>query len=160
MDNDSIFGHIVHCTIVLYSIVYIEILGTHFHNYCTKIILHNADSISAVVPRKASPTLNMLLVHKKFRAESIKSIFLLPGFYVLQMYHCYYFVLFKKILRNCTKGKVVPVLNYVSTAPLRRMGDWMYRPTFCWPRHQLEVSGQVHASADLPPGKEPPVCIE
>jgi hypothetical protein len=26
--------------------------------------------------------------------------------------------------------KVVPVLNYLSTKPRRRMGDWMYRSTF------------------------------
>jgi hypothetical protein len=77
MYNDSISGHIVHyIIIVLYSIVYIEIVGTHFHNYCAKIILHNADSISAVVPRKAFPTLNMLLLYNKFRAESIKRTFL------------------------------------------------------------------------------------
>jgi hypothetical protein len=29
----------------------------------------------------------------------------------------------------------------------------MYRPTFSWPRHQLEVSGQLHGPAALPPGK-------
>lgn len=93
MDNDSIFGH--HCITV-----YIESVGTHFHYYCTKIILHNADSISAVVTRKTFPIVNMLLVHKKFQTQSIKSIFLLPGFHVLQIYHYYYYVLFMKILRN------------------------------------------------------------
>jgi hypothetical protein len=31
----------------------------------------------------------------------------------------------------------------------------MYRSTFSWPRHQLEVSGQLHAPAALPPGKSP-----
>jgi hypothetical protein len=35
------------------------------------------------------------------------------------------------------------------------MGEWMYRPTFSWPRHYLEASGQLHAPAALPPEKEP-----
>jgi hypothetical protein len=35
----------------------------------------------------------------------------------------------------------------------------MYRSTFSWPRHLLEVSGQIHAPAALPLGKEPPVPI-
>jgi hypothetical protein len=39
------------------------------------------------------------------------------------------------------------------------MGEWMYRSAFSWPRHKLELSGQLHAPAALPPGKEPPVPI-
>jgi hypothetical protein len=39
------------------------------------------------------------------------------------------------------------------------MGERMYRSTFSWPRHYLEVSGQLHAPAALPPRKEPPVPI-
>jgi hypothetical protein len=35
----------------------------------------------------------------------------------------------------------------------RRMGEWMYSSTH-WPRHQMEMSGQLHAPATLPPGKE------
>jgi hypothetical protein len=31
------------------------------------------------------------------------------------------------------------------------MGEWMYRSTCSWPRHQLEVSGQLHTPASLPP---------
>jgi hypothetical protein len=31
----------------------------------------------------------------------------------------------------------------------------MYRSTFSWPRHKLEVSRQLHAPAALPPGKGP-----
>jgi hypothetical protein len=54
------------------------------------------------------------------------------------------------------KGKVVPVLNILSTMPWRRMREWMYRPTFSWPRHYLEVSDKLHAPAALPPGEEPP----
>jgi hypothetical protein len=34
------------------------------------------------------------------------------------------------------------------------MGEWMYRPTFSWPRNLLEVIGQFHAPAALPPGKK------
>jgi hypothetical protein len=30
----------------------------------------------------------------------------------------------------------------------------MYRSTLSWSRHKLEVSGQLHAPATLPPGKE------
>jgi hypothetical protein len=30
--------------------------------------------------------------------------------------------------------------------------EWRYRSTFSWPRHWLEVSGQLHAPAALPPG--------
>jgi hypothetical protein len=33
------------------------------------------------------------------------------------------------------KGKVVPLLNQLSTTPWRRMGEWMFRFTFSWPRH-------------------------
>jgi hypothetical protein len=29
------------------------------------------------------------------------------------------------------------------------MGEWMYRSTLSWPRHYLEVSGQLHALAAL-----------
>jgi hypothetical protein len=32
------------------------------------------------------------------------------------------------------------------------MGQWMYRSMFSWPTNQLEVSGQFHALAALPPG--------
>jgi hypothetical protein len=33
-------------------------------------------------------------------------------------------------------------------------------PLIIWPRHQIEVTGRLHAPAALPPGKEPPVPIE
>jgi truncated hemoglobin YjbI len=35
------------------------------------------------------------------------------------------------------------------------MWEWMYRSTFSWPRHQMEVSGQLPAPTALPPGKSP-----
>jgi hypothetical protein len=35
------------------------------------------------------------------------------------------------------------------------MGEWMYRSTFSWTRHWLEVSGQLHAPVSLPWGKSP-----
>jgi hypothetical protein len=35
------------------------------------------------------------------------------------------------------------------------MGKWMYWSTFSWPRHYVEVSGQLHAPAALPPEKTP-----
>jgi hypothetical protein len=39
--------------------------------------------------------------------------------------------------------------------PWKRMREWMYKSTFSWPRHELEVSGQLHAPAALPPRKSP-----
>jgi hypothetical protein len=45
------------------------------------------------------------------------------------------------------------VLNELSTTPLRRMGDWMHTSTFSWPRHWLELSGQLHAQVAFTPGK-------
>jgi hypothetical protein len=36
------------------------------------------------------------------------------------------------------------------------MGEWMYGSTFSWPRHYLQVSGQLHGPAVLPPRKDPP----
>jgi hypothetical protein len=36
----------------------------------------------------------------------------------------------------------------------------MYTSTDSWPRHLLEASGQLHTSADLPPGKELPLPID
>jgi hypothetical protein len=33
------------------------------------------------------------------------------------------------------------------------MGEWMYRSIFSRPRHQLEVSGKLHAPSALPPGE-------
>jgi hypothetical protein len=33
------------------------------------------------------------------------------------------------------------------------MGEWMYKTMFSWPRHYLEVSGQLHALAALSPRK-------
>jgi hypothetical protein len=30
------------------------------------------------------------------------------------------------------------------------MGEWMCRPSFSWPRHYLEVSGQLHSPAAYP----------
>jgi hypothetical protein len=62
---------------------------------------------------------------------------------------------FHLTLYSLNTDKVVPVLNKLSTTPWRRTGEWMYRSTFSWPRHQMEVSGQLHVPAALPPGKEP-----
>jgi hypothetical protein len=33
------------------------------------------------------------------------------------------------------QDEVFPELNWISTTPWRRMGDWMYRSTFSSPRH-------------------------
>jgi hypothetical protein len=37
------------------------------------------------------------------------------------------------------------------------MAEWMYISIFSWPRHWLEMSGQIYAPAALPPGKVPPI---
>jgi hypothetical protein len=50
------------------------------------------------------------------------------------------------------KGKVVSVFNVMNTYGGVRF-------TFSSPRHKLEVSGQFHAEAALPPGKETSVPI-
>jgi hypothetical protein len=43
----------------------------------------------------------------------------------------------------------------VSTTPWRRIGGVEISSTLSWPRHYLEVSGQLHALAALPQGKNP-----
>jgi hypothetical protein len=35
------------------------------------------------------------------------------------------------------------------------MGEWMYKSTYSRPQYLLEVSGQLHSPAALPPGKSP-----
>jgi hypothetical protein len=40
------------------------------------------------------------------------------------------------------------------------MGEWMYKPTFSLPRHWLEVSGQLHVLAALPPGESPQYLLD
>jgi len=40
------------------------------------------------------------------------------------------------------------------------MGEWMYNSMHSLPRHQIKVSGQLHAPAALTPQKEYPVPIE
>jgi hypothetical protein len=42
-------------------------------------------------------------------------------------------------------GEFVTVLAQLSNTPWRRMGKWMYRSIFSWPRHWLELSSQLHA---------------
>jgi hypothetical protein len=39
--------------------------------------------------------------------------------------------------------KGVSVLQ-LSTTPWRRIGEWRYISTHSWPRHEMEVSGQLH----------------
>jgi hypothetical protein len=54
--------------------------------------------------------------------------------------------------------KVVPVLN---KAPRHEgvLGNGGITPRIFWPRHYMEVSGQLHAQAVLPPGKKPRISI-
>jgi hypothetical protein len=35
------------------------------------------------------------------------------------------------------------------------LGEWRYNSTHSWSRHYMEVSGQFHTPAALPPEKEP-----
>jgi hypothetical protein len=46
-------------------------------------------------------------------------------------------------------GPVIPL----GTGIWRRIGEWLYISTFSWPRHWLEMSGELYAPAALPPGK-------
>jgi hypothetical protein len=39
------------------------------------------------------------------------------------------------------------------------MGEWMYRPTYSWLLHQLEVSGKLHVRPFHPRGKERQIPI-
>jgi hypothetical protein len=43
---------------------------------------------------------------------------------------------------------------------MKAYGKWMYRSTFSWPQHKLEVSGQPHTQPLYPQGKSPwyPLC--
>jgi hypothetical protein len=51
-------------------------------------------------------------------------------------------------MSNKNRGKdKVPVLN----TPWRSLGEWRYSSTNSLPRHQMEVSGQLHALVALPP---------
>jgi hypothetical protein len=54
------------------------------------------------------------------------------------------------------KGKVVLML-FFNWAPLLEgaLGEWRYSSTHSWPRHLMDVIGQLHAPAALPPGKSP-----
>jgi hypothetical protein len=36
------------------------------------------------------------------------------------------------------------------------MGEWIYRSTYSWPRHWLDVSGQYHGPAAYHPGERAP----
>jgi hypothetical protein len=57
------------------------------------------------------------------------------------------------------KGKDVPVLFNRATRLEGVLEEWRYRVTHSWPRYQMKASGQLHAPAALPPGKEPLVPI-
>jgi hypothetical protein len=50
------------------------------------------------------------------------------------------------------KSKEGPTIH---NTPWRRMGKFMYGPKFSCPRHELEVSGQLHAPAALHQVKSP-----
>jgi hypothetical protein len=39
------------------------------------------------------------------------------------------------------------------------MGELGYNSTSTYPRHKVEVNGELHAPVSLSPGKEPPVLI-
>jgi hypothetical protein len=56
--------------------------------------------------------------------------------------------------KNGKKCRVVHVTKQLNTEPWIRMGECMHKSTLFWPRHQFEASGQLRASAALPPGEE------
>ena len=48
----------------------------------------------------------------------------------------------------------LPLLS-VKHHKIRHMWEWRYSAVYSEPRHQIGVSGQLHAAATLPPGKGP-----
>jgi len=46
-------------------------------------------------------------------------------------------------------------LVYLRTTPWRHIGQWRYSSTHFNLGHWMEVSGQLHTQAAIPPGKEP-----
>jgi len=63
-------------------------------------------------------------------------------------------------VHNLKHYKVVPVVFNRAPRHESVLGDWRYSSTNSRPQHWMEVSGQLHAPAALPPGKEPLVRIE
>jgi hypothetical protein len=59
---------------------------------------------------------------------------------------------------NISKGKVVPVLNLLSTMPLRPMGKCMYKSTNSWRHHWMNI--ELHAPVALLPGKKSPYPLD
>jgi hypothetical protein len=57
---------------------------------------------------------------------------------------------------NVTSYELIGLIKHHT---MKAYGEVLYRSTFSWLRHELEVSGQLHAPAALPPGKELPVPI-
>jgi len=57
------------------------------------------------------------------------------------------------------KGNDVPVLFSEHHIMKVYWGSGSITPLIRWPQHYMEVSGQLHTAATLPPGKEPPVPI-
>jgi hypothetical protein len=64
------------------------------------------------------------------------------------------------------RGVKLTTYSYAVKVKLSLCFDWAPRhegvlggggiaPLILWPRHEMEVSGQLHALAALPPGKEP-----
>jgi hypothetical protein len=53
-------------------------------------------------------------------------------------------------------GKAVPVLFLTEHHAMKaNWGSGGIAPLILWPRQKMEVSGQLHAPAALPPPKEP-----
>jgi hypothetical protein len=59
-------------------------------------------------------------------------------------------------VKGRAKGKKLSLCCSFNWAPRHEgvLGEWRYSSTHYLPRHYLEVSGQFHAPAALPPGKE------
>jgi len=62
---------------------------------------------------------------------------------------------------NPSRVQILSAVLCFNWAPLHEgvLGEWRCGFTHSWPRHHMEVSGQLHALAALPPWKEPPVLI-
>jgi hypothetical protein len=114
--------------------------GTHIHLQiikasCISCLLIISHCLTTYASDKLTQTISrcILMLHPRFFA---------------QMHTVPWGATFTSIINYTRgKGKVAPVLNSLSTTTWRHIREWMYRSTFSWPRHELEVSGELHDPA-------------
>jgi hypothetical protein len=70
--------------------------------------------------------------------------------------YCFLQELLFFILCLSIKRKLVPVFNYLSTKPLRRMGEWIYRSVFSWTRQVVGGEWSGSRPSHFTPGEKAP----